>query len=494
MGGTDTGEHTRRRPSRFVFFSGTDTIAWVAAAALRATADGSRGVCPGNFRLSPGGGSYRGAIVFKRQTPSRTLGLAGFFCGVWPAVAGATPLTTVRVAAGLNDPLFVTYAPDDFVRIFIVERSGRIKILKDGVLLSSAFLDLAPNLTAGGEQGLLGLAFHPDYQTNGAFFVNYTDTSGRTVVARYGVSADPDVADTTEEILLRIAQPFENHNGGWIGFGPDGYLYIATGDGGDANDPGNRAQDTQSQLLGKMLRIDVDGNDFPGDTLRNYAIPPDNPFVGQVEDDEIWAYGLRNPWRCSFDRQTGDLYIGDVGQDAREEIDFQPAESLGGENYGWRCMEGTACTGLSGCTCNDASLTLPVHDYVHRPPTCNSVTGGYVYRGSAIPGLAGTYFFAEFCKAQIWSFRMSGGSVVDFQERTSELAPMVDAIQLPSSFGEDAFGELYICDFADGEVYKIVSNIPIPTVSECGAIGMFVLLFCAAVTVMARRARCGDLL
>ncbi|MCH7596685.1 MAG: PQQ-dependent sugar dehydrogenase [Planctomycetes bacterium] len=430
--------------------------------------------------------------MFNRQTPSLVIGLAGFFCGLWPAVACATPLATVRVAAGLNDPLFVTHAPGDFDRIFIVERSGRIKILKNGVVLLSAFLDLAPDLTSGGEQGLLGLAFHPDYQTNGAFFVNYTDTSGRTVVARYGVSADPDVADATEEILLRIAQPFENHNGGWIGFGPDGYLYVAMGDGGDRNDPGNRAQDTQNQLLGKILRIDVDGDDFPGDALRNYAIPPDNPFVGQVEDDEIWAYGLRNPWRCSFDRQTGDLYIGDVGQDAREEINFQPASSLGGENYGWRCMEGMSCTGLSGCTCNDASLTLPVHDYVHGPPSCNSVTGGYVYRGSAIAGLAGTYFFAEFCKGQIWSFRMSGGSVVDFQERTSELAPIVGAIELPSSFGEDAFGELYICDLADGEVYKIVSSIPVPTVSECGAIGLFVLLFCAAATVMARHPRRPD--
>jgi hypothetical protein len=254
--------------------------------------------------------------------------------------------------------------------------------------------------------------------------------------------------------VLTISQPFANHNGGWIAFGADGYLYIAMGDGGSGNDPGNRAQDITSQLLGKILRIDVNGDDFPADTARNYASPSTNPFVGVIGDDEIWAYGLRNPWRNSFDRLTHDLYIADVGQSAVEEIDFQAASSTGGENYGWRCMEGDRCTGFSGCTCNSPSLVLPIHTYTHTGQNC-SITGGYVYRGCAISGLGGTYFFADYCSDKIWSFRFDGVNQTEFTDRTVELTPDIGSISSITSFGEDAYGEIYICD-QGGEVFKII--------------------------------------
>jgi glucose/arabinose dehydrogenase len=385
--------------------------------------------------------------------------------GVWlclpPAdVLAATPLTSVRVASGLSRPVFVTAPPQDYHRVFIVEQqTGIIKILNldTGVINATPFLDI-DGLATGNEQGLLGLAFHPDYDNNGLFYVNLTIADGTTQIRRYQVSADPDIADAgSMTLILSYAQPFSNHNGGWTSFGPDGYLYISAGDGGSGNDPGNRAQDVTDQLLGKLLCIDVSGDDFPADPNRNYAIPPDNPFVGVTGDDEIWAYGLRNPWRCSFDRATGDLYIADVGQDAWEEIDFQPASSSGGENYGWRCMEGTHCTGLTGCTCNDASLMLPIYEYSHggSPSRC-SITGGYVYRGCAIPDLQGTYFFADYCSNQIWSFRYDGLMINEFQDRTSELAPNVGTIASISSFDEDAYGELYVCDLNGGEVFKIV--------------------------------------
>lgn len=370
-----------------------------------------------------------------------------------------TPLATVLVASDLDRPLYVTHAPGDFGRLFIVEQSGRIKILNNGQVLGTPFLNLDPVSQLSSEGGLLGFTFHPDYGVNGFMYVNYCDNSGATVVARYKVSNDPDVADPDSgNVILTIDQPTNRHNGAWLAFGPDGYLYVAMGDGGPWFDPNNRAQTTTDELLGKLLRIDVNGDDWPDDPERNYSIPQSNPFVGLDGDDEIWAYGLRNPWRCAFDSETGDLYIADVGQGDFEEINFQSALSTGGENYGWRCMEAFQCTELGGCTCGSSELTLPIHAYEHTdsPPRC-SITGGEVYRGCAIPELAGTYFFADFCTDEIWSFRYNG-SVTEFTERSAELDPGAPLrIGSISSFGRDAFGELYICDLG-GEVYKIVSD------------------------------------
>ncbi len=381
------------------------------------------------------------------------------------AAGGIVPLTTVRVASGLNRPIFVTHAPGDSTRLFIVEQRGVIKILDlvSGTVLGTPFLDIDA-LVAGpansfDERGLLGLAFHPDYQSNGFFYVDYTNNASATTIRRYSVSADPDVADAASGFtLMTISQPFTNHNGGWIGFGPnDGYLYIATGDGGSSCDPSARAQNITGTMLGKMLRIDVDAND-----AGNYGIPADNPFVDEVGIDEIWAYGLRNPWRSSFDRATGDLYIADVGQFTWEEINFQSADSTGAENYGWDCMEGNHCPPgcpAGACACFSPDLTDPIHEYSHGLGF--SITGGYVYRGSAIPSLQGTYFFGDFGSARTWSFIFDGENMIDFTERTAELSPSSDGFSIGAiaSFGEDNDGNLYIvdrCSTTCGEVFRLV--------------------------------------
>jgi glucose/arabinose dehydrogenase len=374
---------------------------------------------------------------------------------------------TTRVVTGLSRPVYCTAPRGDLARLFILEQwNARILIFRNGALLPTPFLDInAITIGNSSEAGLLGLAFHPSYDTNGYFYVHYNDNSGNTVIARYTRStANPDVADPNSRFQIYTAtQPFSNHNGGWIEFGRDGYLYIALGDGGSANDPGGRAQSLTSPL-GKMLRLDVD-NPAPG---LPYGIPPSNPFAGNTAvRQEIWHYGLRNPWRCSFDRQTGDMYLGDVGQDAWEEIDFQPATSAGGINYGWRCMEALACTGLTGCTCNAATLTRPIHQYSHSVGF--SITGGYVYRGCAIPSLNGLYFFADYGTARIWSFRYAGGTLTELTERTTQLRPPTGqgTIASISSFGEDGLGELYICDLNGGEIFKIV---PTPN-TDCNANG-----------------------
>ena len=372
------------------------------------------------------------------------------------AAGGAAPLTTELVASGLARPVFVTHAPGDFDRIFIVEQrsglTGRIRVfdLNTGTLESTPFLSLT--VQTGSEQGLLGLAFHPDYDTNGKFYINYT-ASNDTFIDEYTVSAgDPDVADAgSRRQIMRFDQPFSNHNGGWIGFGPDGYLYISTGDGGSGGDPGNRAQDITDQPLGKMLRIDVDGDDFPGDPNTNYANPADNPFVGVTGDDNIWAYGLRNAWRCAFDRETGDLWMADVGQNAWEEVNFQPASSTGGENWGWRCYEGNSPFNTGGCP-PQSQLEFPIQVYSHAGGNC-SITGGEVYRGCAIPELDGTYFYADVCSSQIWSLKYDGVNVTDFQVRTAELGAGSSIV----SFGLDAYGEMYICNLG-GQVRKIVRD------------------------------------
>jgi glucose/arabinose dehydrogenase len=376
------------------------------------------------------------------------------------ALAGPTPVKTIRVANGLVRPIGVFSAPGDpGGRIFVVEKQGRIRIVDNETLLPTPFLDVDA-ITGGGtsgfsEQGLLGVAFHPDYANNGLFYINHTDTSGRTVVAEYQVSGNPDIANAaSRRQIIRITQPFSNHNGGCIQFGPDGFLYIGMGDGGSGGDPGNRAQDITSQLLGKMLRIDVDGDDFPGDSGRNYAIPASNPFVGITGDDEIWSYGLRNPWRFSFDRDTGDMWIADVGQNAREEVDFQPGDSMGGENYGWRCYEGNLPFNTSGCAPIN-TMTFPIYEY----PTSTgcAITGGFVYRGCRMPENSGEYFFADFCSARIWSMTYNGTIIQNFTDRTSDLAPGGGlGISSITSFGEDTDGEIYICDQNGGEVFKIV--------------------------------------
>jgi glucose/arabinose dehydrogenase len=397
--------------------------------------------------------------------------------------AAATGITTTRLASGLSSPIFVTSPSSDLQRLFIVERPGRIKILRDGQVLTTPFLDIAGRVLSGGERGLLGLAFHPDYDSNGYFYVNYTNLSGNTVVSRFEVSADPDLADSSGEyILLTITQPFSNHNGGMIAFGPnDGYLYIGMGDGGSGGDPQNLAQ-SDSVMLGKMLRIDVDGGS-------PYAIPLDNPFAGPGDPlDEIWAKGLRNPWRFSFDRQTGDIYIADVGQSQWEEIDYQPASSVGGENYGWRLMEGNHCYNPP-IDCDSGGLTYPIYEYSHggSPFRC-SITGGYVYRGNAIPQLPGTYFFADYCSDQIWSFRYDGSNIIEFTDRTLELEPDSGrVINDISSFGEDGSGELYIVDLG-GEIFKIIP-LPqtVPTLSEWGMIILALLLLAFGTVAVIRR-------
>jgi len=391
-----------------------------------------------------------------------TTALAGL---VVSSVAGAQALHTTRVGYGLDRPTSVVAPPGDPHRLFATEQwTGLVRVVRNGELLPTPFVDAGP-VSTGIEQGLLGLAFHPAYETNGLVYVHLTDASGTSVVREFRRDAnvleraDPASART----LLVVPQPFPNHNGGALAFGPDGYLYVALGDGGSFNDSANNAQNLDV-LLGKILRLDVNGDDFPADPLRNYAIPPTNPFAGAIPGaDEVLHYGLRNPWRCTFDRVTGHLFIGDVGEGLREEVDVALAGTTG-LNFGWRCMEGLACTGLSGCVCNAASLTLPIHQYGHAMGC--SIIGGHVYRGAAIPSLAGTYFFADYCSNRIWSFAVSAtgvpGPVV---ERTQELAPIGGpSITNVFTFGEDGRGELLIVE-QDGEIWRV--DGPAPGTAVC---------------------------
>ncbi|MFP4499430.1 MAG: PQQ-dependent sugar dehydrogenase [Candidatus Hydrogenedentota bacterium] len=363
------------------------------------------------------------------------------------------PITIEKVAGDLKKPLYVTSEPEDASRLYILEQNtGRIILVIDGEKQSAPFLDVGDHLETGNlEQGLLGLTFHPDFAENGYFYINYTapgeGAAAKTVVERYQVSADPNVAEAESGVTtLEFGQPADIHNAGMMAFGPDGYLYIATGDGGPGNDPDNRAQSLDT-LLGKILRIDVDGG-------APYAIPPDNPFVDTPDArPEIWAYGLRNPWRFSFDRLTGDLYIADVGERAREEVNFEPAGSPGGVNYGWRVREGSICRpGQEECALPGA--VDPIYDYDKLLTA--SITGGYVYRGNAIPELSGAYVFGDYSNGRIWSFRYDGASIFDFQNWSGPLRPPTVLPPAYSSFGEDADGELYIVEWLSGNVYKIV--------------------------------------
>jgi glucose/arabinose dehydrogenase len=350
-----------------------------------------------------------------------------------------------ETVSGLVNPLFVTHAGDGSGRLFIVQRNGKILIHKNGALNALPFLDIGGIITtSGGEQGLIGLAFDPDYESNNRFYVVYTVALNNAIkLARYHESeTDPDLADPNGTVLLTINKPYTNHNGGMIAFGPDTYLYMAVGDGGSGGDPNNNAQN-KNTLLGKLLRLDVSGS--------TYSIPPTNPFVGGSNvKEEIWAYGLRNPWRFSFDRLTGDLYIGDVGQNSQEEIDFQPSTGLGGENYGWRVLEGNLCYNPANCA-PPPNYTPPIKTYNHGTDDsfgC-SITGGYVYRGSQFPALAGVYLYGDFCKGKIWGLINNGSG-----QWTSTL--IVDGNYLISSFGEDEQGELYLIDYAAGNVFQIV--------------------------------------
>ena len=373
------------------------------------------------------------------------------------------------VANGIAFPADIQNARDGSGRLFFVQQTGQIRVRKNGAMLPTPFLDVSdlssdPTVLGNGERGLLGLAFHPDYRNNGYFYVNYTrNPDGATVVARYSRSAiDPDVADAQSAVeLLTIAQPYANHNGGALRFGPDGFLYIGMGDGGSGNDPQNYAQDLTS-LLGKMLRIDV--NATTGQLP--YGIPPDNPFVGSPQPGvraEIWAYGLRNPWRFSFDRVAGDLFIGDVGQGAREEVDFVRAGTAGGMNFGWRVMEGTQCTNLGGGPpCNDPGFTPPIVDYDHGQGC--SVTGGYAYRGRAVPELivanppasgqlfSGVYVYGDYCRGTIWRISATATGGVS----NSVLLP---SGLLITTFGEDEDGELYVADARGAKIYRLVSTM-----------------------------------
>jgi glucose/arabinose dehydrogenase len=352
------------------------------------------------------------------------------------------------VAQDLERPLFLTSPPGDASRLFIVEQGGRVMLWKDGAVLGTPFLDLSSLIgSSSGERGLLGMAFHPEYESNGIFFVNYTDGVGDTAVALYCAFADdPDRGDPdTARILLTIPQPFGNHNGGMIAFGPDGYLYIASGDGGSGNDPEDNGQNLET-LLGKILRIDVDSG-------TPYGVPEDNPFAGASGTrGEIWAYGVRNPWRFSFDRATGDLWMGDVGQNALEEINFQSSDSSGGENYGWRNREGNLCRpGESDCSLPDAVEPLHVYSNVGS----QSVTGGYVYRGASVPALAGNYFFADFVSGRVYALVREPGGNVSVTDETESLQTGGGSFSSVASFGEDGVGELYIVDYGAGVVYKV---------------------------------------
>ncbi len=368
------------------------------------------------------------------------------------AVAVPPEVLLTPVAGPLGGITAITHSGDG--RIFLTLQRGRIVIWDGANILPTAFLDISTQIVCCGEQGLLSTAFHPDYANNGFFYVNYTDTVGDTVIARYHVSADSNVADPFSGVpLLTIDQPATNHNGGQLQFGPDGMLYVGMGDGGGGNDPGCYAQRMEPQagrqdLLGKLLRIDVNQN---ATAPPYHGIPAGNPFVATGGPNEAWAIGLRNPWRFSFDRLTGDLLLGDVGQGSIEEIDFQPQASTGGENYGWKMMEGTRCTGNDGnCpgnvpACASPLLTLPILEYDHGGGRC-SVTGGYVYRGLRIPGLYGRYVYGDYCSGEIW------GAIRDGDDWTEELLPISTGGL--TTFGEDLAGELYVGN-SDGILYRI---------------------------------------
>jgi glucose/arabinose dehydrogenase len=406
--------------------------------------------------------------------------IAGLVAGVaasFATRAAAQQLTTVRVANGLTRPIYVTAPPGDTGRLFVVEQRGsggvagqaQIKILNlaTGTINATPFLTINPVAT-GGEQGVLSLAFDPNYGTNRRFFVFSINTAWASVITRYTASeANPDIANPAGSVILTQSHEGEGHNGGWMGFGPDGFLYIALGDGGPWFDPNGYGQNL-GVLFGKILRLDASG--------AMYSIPATNPFAGSTTNrPEIWAYGLRNPWRNSFDRVTGDLWVADVGQDLWEEVNVQPrpvSPPFAAANFGWRCYEANAVqnatVGPGGALCSSLSgFTFPIHTYDHSLGC--SITGGYVYRGRAMPYLRGKYFFADFCSSRIWSLEYAGGTAQHVTDRTAELARPGFTIDQIVSFGEDGNGEIYICDFGGGEVHRIVPRCPANCDGSTGA-------------------------
>lgn len=358
-----------------------------------------------------------------------------------PPNPGVVGLRLEEVAGGLASPSGIVAPGDGSGRLFILEQPGRIRIVDDGSLLDAPFLDIVDRVTSeGNEQGLLGLAFHPRYAENGRFLINYTDRNGDTVISAWTVSQDPNRADAgSESVVLSVDQPAGNHNGGHLVFGPDGYLYVGLGDGGGGGDTYGNGQNGQT-LLGAMLRLDVDG-------AQPYAIPQDNPFVDDpAVRDEIWAIGLRNPWRYSFDRLTGDLYIADVGQNAYEEVNFQPAGG-GGENYGWPIMEGLHC--FRGEGCETAGLVMPIWEYDHSAGC--SITGGHVYRGSRYPMLQGIYLVGDYCSGTIWGLAPG-------EDGSWQSAVLEQTNARLTSFGEDEAGELYLVDRSSGTLYHLAAQ------------------------------------
>lgn len=381
-------------------------------------------------RLVPTARATRPAVLLPTVTPEPPTPAE-------PAGATAFTLALTEISRGLKQPIFLTHANDGSQRRFVVEKAGTIRTLPANDL----FLDITDRVGSGGsEQGLLGLAFHPRFADNGYFYVNYTDSVGDTVIARFSALGGASGDAASETVILTATQPARNHNGGMLAFGPDGYLYLGLGDGGGSRDRYGNAQKLTT-LLGKILRIDVDA-------AAPYAIPADNPFItDDTARPEIWAYGLRNPWRFSFDRETGDLYIGDVGQNRFEWLLYQPATSPGGENYGWPTLEGQSC--LDGDDCDRSGLTEAIYSYPHAQGC--AITGGYVYRGAQFPALQGVYLFGDYCSGRIWTMQraVDGAWVVN---------EALDSDASISSFGEDEAGELYVTDYGTGVVYQVVAQ------------------------------------
>ena len=358
-----------------------------------------------------------------------------------PLPPTALQIDLIPAGSGFTQPVQVTHAGDGSGRTFVVEQAGTVRTLDNAA--APPFLDIRDRVLSGGERGLLSVSFPPDFAQTGRFYADYTRTpDGATVVSRFVVPGGSAMADSASEtVLLTVPQPFANHNGGQLSFGPDGYLYIGMGDGGSGGDPDDNGQN-KGTLLGKILRIDVESGQSP------YAVPPGNPFLSDNSArGEIWALGLRNPWRFSFDSATGDLYIADVGQNLYEEIDFQPSASTGGENYGWNVMEGTHC--YNAVPCDRTGLVLPVAEYDHGQGDC-SVTGGMVYRGADFPALQGTYLYGDYCSGKIWGLKRTGAAW--------ENSLLADTSHQISSFGEDEAGNVYVAGYGNGTIYRVTAR------------------------------------